>query len=298
VVTDSDVLAQFEEHLTEAGLSPRTLINYVADVRAFLRWCSQQSRPGISLLTPSDVHSYVLHLQAVEQRAGSTINRRLQAIRKFCQFAVKAGLMASNASEGIKLLKKAKEAPQRTLDHVAVSQLVETTQRGTSWLAKRDHAIIQLMLQTGIRVGEVADLRLADMHLQDGAGILTVRMARGMVREIPLNASARRALGAYLAVRPDAEGSDHCFLSRKGTPLSVRSIQHIVSNCAKSAGLDGVSTKTLRLTCAKYMLQSTDNLALVSRLLGHNRTETTARYIMPREGDAAEVAEQSPLNVY
>jgi len=184
------------------------------------------------------------------------------------------------------------------LDRDEVSRLVAVTQQGTSWLAKRDHAIVQLMLQTGIRVGEIANLRLADVHLQHDVGALAVRMGKGQVREIPLNASARRALSIYLAVRPEAEGTDHLFLSREDPPLSVRSIQHMVSKHAKAAGLEGVSAKTLRLTCAKYMLQSTENLTLVSRLLGHNRTETTARYIVSRDGDAAEVAEESPLNIY
>lgn len=298
MVADSDVLAQFQEYLTEDGLSTRTVVNYLADVRAFLRWCSQKNLPGLSALMPSDVQSYLLHLHAVEGRAGSTVNRRLQAIRKLCQFAVETGLTTTNPSVGIKLLKKAPEVTPRTLDRDEVSRLVESIQQGTSWLARRDHAIIQLMLQTGMRVGEMADLRLADVNLHDDAGTLAVRTGKGQVREVPLNASARRSLSSYLAVRPDAGGSDHLFLSREGAPLSVRSIQHVASNHAKAAGLEGVSAKTLRLTCAKYMLQSTENLTLVSRLLGHNRTETTARYIVSRDGDAAEVAEESPLNIY
>jgi site-specific recombinase XerD len=296
-----DLFAQFKAHLTKAGLSRTTIANYLADVRVFAGWVAQTKADTFALsnITASDIQNYCQYLQAVKQSPISTINRHLHSIRKLCSFAVDRGLMSSDPAAAVKLLRRPQPLSPRTLDREEVTRLVQTVQQSRSPLVARDHAIIQMLLQTGIRVGELANLRLSDLDLAEKSGMVTVGASGGVQpRRIPLNASARKALTTYLEVRPASAKSGAVFLSRDARPLSVRSIQQIVSTYAQTAGLTDVSASTLRDTYAAHLLKDSGDLTLVARLLGHRRVETTTKYISPRVEDATEVVEKSSLNVY
>jgi site-specific recombinase XerD len=296
-----DFFAQFKEYLTKAGLSRTTIANYLADVRVFAGWMAQTKGDTFALsnITASDIQDYCQYLQAVKQSPISTINRHLHSIRKLCSFAVDRGLMSSDPAAAVKLFRRPQPLSPRTLDREEVTRLVQTVRQSRSPLVARDHAIIQMLLQTGIRVGELANLRLSDLDLAEKSGMVTVGANGGVQpRRIPLNASARKALTTYLEVRPASAKSDAVFLTRDGRPLSVRSTQQIVSTYAQAAGLTDVSASTLRHTYAAHLLKDSGDLTLVARLLGHRRVETTTKYISPRAEDATEVVEKSSLNVY
>jgi integrase len=143
------------------------------------------------------------------------------------------------------------------------------------------------LLHTGLRVNELVELRLDDVQF-DYPGIhlvvgLPSRHGResqpGETRNVPLEGEARQALRDYLSVRPQIEGEDHLFLSREGHPLSVRSVQRIVSVLGRLAGLEGVSPQALRRTYANRLLATTGNLALVAERLGQPDLVTAAHYV-------------------
>ena len=296
-----ELFTLFKEHLTKAGLSRTTIANYLADVRVFASWIAQTKGDTFALsdITPSDIQDYCQYLGAVKQRPISTINRHLHSIRKLCRFAVNTGLMSSDPSAAVKLLRRPQPLSPRTLDRADVTRLVQAVQQSRSPLVARDHAIIQMLLQTGMRVGELANLRLSDLDLSEKDGTVSVGVSGGkQPRRIPLNTSVRKALNAYLEVRPASAKSDSVFLTRDGRPLSVRSMQQIVSTYARAAGLTTVSASILRNTYAAHLLKDSGDLTLVAQLLGHRRVETTTKYISPRVEDATEVVEKSSLNVY
>jgi integrase/recombinase XerD len=150
---------------------------------------------------------------------------------------------------------------------------------------KRDLAILQLLRHTGIRVGELTALRLGDVTLSERKGQLVVRSGKGSkYRVVPLNADARKALNDYLAVRPKST-SDFLFLGRRSDGLSERSVEKIVLKYAQQAGLEDVSPHTLRHTFGKSALDAGVDLVTVSRLMGHERLETTAIYTTPSPQD-------------
>ena len=293
-----DVLASCCEYLADSGLSPRTIRNYVADLRDLTSWLAHSGRESLLATTEEDIRAYCLQLATAKAHPPATVNRRLQGIRKFFRYAAQTGLVDEDPSLGIKLLPQARSERARGLDRSEAARLLGAVKSGTSRLVKRNYAIIQVMLQTGIRVGELTRLRLADVQLSEEKGSLKIRgdgASEG--REVPLNSSVRRAIGAYLSEREGSRGG-HLFLSVKGQPLSARSVQRLVSIYAQTAGLEDVSTYTLRQTCGQELLRATGDLSLVARLMGHKRVETAIRYILPRHEDLTEVAERSSLNVY
>ena len=276
------LLAQFEEHLVLAQLSPLTVVNYLADLRAFLRWGSDRIGLDFSLtgLTPNNIRAYRSHLLEEKRCAVATANRRLQALRKFCAFAVQVGIMPSNPAEGVQLVQSEGIVPAMPLTGNQVEELLRSSENQQSGLARRDSAILLLLLKTGLRLNELVGLRLDDVKFDHPGTHLTVRDGRnGATRKVPLEGKVRHALYGYLSIRPNVEGEDRLFLSREGRPLSTRSVQRIVSARARAAGLEGVSPQALRRTYASRLLATTGDLALVSRRLGHQNLETTTRYL-------------------
>ncbi len=291
------LLVRFEEHLVLTQLSPATVVNYLADLRALLRWGEEQVGSDFSLvaLTPDDIRAYRAYVFEEKGCAAATVNRQLQTLRKFCAFTTRAGLTDANPAADIAPVQDGdSEATPTPLSEEQVAALVKVSASGQPSLARRDTVILMLLLHTGLRVNELVELRLDDVQF-DYPGIhlvvgLPSRRGRaqppfgkesrpGETRNIPLEGEARQALHDYLSVRPQIEGEDHLFLSREGRPLSVRSVQRIVSTLGRSAGLEGVSPQALRRTYANHLLASTGDLALVAERLGQQDLAAAAHYV-------------------
>ncbi len=292
----ANVVREFGSCLKRSDFSSATIKNYLADIRHFASWLASARTKPVLESTGEDIRDYCLELIALKAHSPSTVNRRIQSIRKFYRYALESGLVEGDPSQGVKLLPQSRSQGVRGLDQSEIKRFLDAVRQGSPRLMKRDYAIVQLMLQTGIRVGELTRLRLPNVSLSKG--ILKIGgQGAPRDREIPLNTSVRKAISAYLEERPPSS-SDHLFLSRKGDPLSVRFVQTLVSGYARVAGLGNVSTYTLRHTYAQHMLRDTGDLSLVARLLGHKRLETAIKYILPRQEDLTEVAERSSLNIY
>lgn len=293
-----ETLAGYEKYLAESGLSQFTVKGYLGDIRQFASWLARVGVPSPLASTTQEIRRYCLQLVMTKAHPPATANRRLQAIRKFFRYSLEEGLVDEDPSLGIKLLPQPPSEGARGLDRSEVERLLDAVRTGGSRLAARDYAIVQLMLQTGIRVGELTRLKLSDLALSDDRGALIVK-GRGTSqdREIPLNNSVRKALKAYLDERCERT-SGHLFLSSKGKALSARSVQRLVNSYAQAAGLENVSTYSLRQTYGQQLLRDTGDLSLVARLMGHKRLETAIKYIVPGQEDLSEIAESSSLNVY
>ncbi|MGB3904230.1 MAG: tyrosine-type recombinase/integrase [Anaerolineae bacterium] len=292
-----DIMVEYQKYLEESGLSMVTIKSYVSEIKSYGFWLGcARTRPLLEG-TGDDIEDYCRELVAEKAHSAATVNRRLQSIRKFYRYALQVGLVQEDPSLGLKLLPQPKSQARKGLSEPEIERLLEAVRQGPPRLARRDNAIVQLMLHTGIRVGELTGVRVSEVSLSEEQGVLTVRgQVAGQGREIPLNASLRQAIVAYLDERATSE-DDHLFLSRKGSPLSVRSVQRLINSYARAAGLEGVSTYTLRQTCGELMLRDTSDLSLVARVMGHKRLETAIKYILPRQEDLTEVAEKSSLNL-
>jgi site-specific recombinase XerD len=293
-----ETLRQYADYLVDSGLSGLTVKNYAADLKHVASWLARNGGGALLAVSGDDIEAYRLDLVSARAHPPATVNRRLQAIRKFFRYALERGLVDVDPSLGIKLLPQSRSEGPRGLNPSEVERLLGAVRQGSSRLTGRDYAIIQVMLQTGIRVGELTRLRLSDVRLSGNTGQLRIS-GEGVsgTREVPLNSSVRRAVSDYLSERAGSAG-DHLFLSVKGEPLSARSVQRLVATYARAAGLEDVTTYTLRQTYGQQLLKDTGDLSLVARLMGHKRLETAVKYFVPAQEDVTEVAERSSLNVY
>jgi integrase/recombinase XerC len=275
------LLRRFESYLQQHSLSPTTVRNYLADLRAFSRWHLATSHARPERFTPADFKAYRHYLCNETGHSTATVNRRLQSLRLFGRFLQEMGHVAENPTREIKLVRNGNgpEIAPRTLTKAEIARLTEAIRSGRPSLVERDHAIMQLMLQAGLRVHEVAALRLRDlMALRRGMAVEVRGKRHSTSRRVPLNAVAARALRGYIAVRPAIPRVDHLFVSQRGQPLSMRSIQRVIDTNANTAGLEGVCAQSLRHTCAKTMLEDTRDAALVAQWLGQRSARGLDRY--------------------
>jgi site-specific recombinase XerD len=283
-----ELFTRFEEHLARSALASTTIVNYLADLRTFARWHADVEGATSALLelTPDDIREYRRHMQINKGWTPATINRRLQAVRKFYSFAMETGLTASNPAAGVQLVPRPEPNPPRALDPEEVTNLLQAIHAGRPSLVKRDYAIVQLLLQTGIKLGELTRLRLSDVQLWgNGEGELLVgggnpRESDGnRGRQVPLNSLACAALQDYLQIRPPSNSTENLFLSQDGNCISKRTVQRLIRIHTQAAGLEDVSAHVLRHTFAVSTLADTGDISLLSRLLGHRCMETTAKYL-------------------
>jgi integrase/recombinase XerC len=276
--------AQFKAHLVASGLSSTTVINYMADLRAFLRW-SEETRGSEASpfdLEPSDIQEYCIFLRDGLGRAPATVNRRIQALRKFYKFAVEQGWASTNPADEVALLSETVSTRSRGLSPDDVSRLMQVVRGGRRRWADRDWAILQTFLGAGLKLSELTQLLQADVHTDRDAPCLDVRDAAGQpARCVPLDAEVRDALQAYQASRRAAPNVEHFFVNRDGRPISTRSVQRLLRHYARTAELSELTTQSLRYLYARKAYDDSQNPETVARLLGHRHLATTVRYLRP-----------------
>jgi site-specific recombinase XerD len=284
--SDYPDIASFIAELGRQGMAAKTITTYTSDLVSFARWFTDSTGEAFraASVTPSDILDYKAHLRTVQRRQAATVNRRLAALRKFFLWAQATGRIAELPTATVKGVPAAPRAP-KSLPKRDVDRLIREAQKAGN---KRNLAIVQLLRHTGLRVGELCSLRLSDIRTSERKGSVLVRSGKGdKDRTIPLNHDVREAVDAYLAVRP-AAADDHLFLGQRGEPLQTDGVQLIVRKLARRAGLEKVTPHVLRHSFAKHVLDAGEDLATVSRLLGHERLETTAIYTEPTAADLEE----------
>jgi site-specific recombinase XerD len=225
-------------------------------------------------VTPTDLREYRGYLLNVERRQPATVNRRLAALRKFFTWAKSAGLITELPTEQVRGVKAMPRAP-KWLEKRDVDRLMRAVEGGGN---KRDLAILQLLRHAGLRVSELVNVRLDDLELSERKGQVQVQSKGGKHRVVPLNVDVRRAIEAYLQVRPQT-ADPSLFISSHDRQLTTRAVEDVVSKYAHLAGVQDVTPHTLRHTFGKHLVEAGVDLGAVATLLGHERLGSTAIYI-------------------
>src|SRR5215210_1912603 len=162
----------FFEALKAQGSAELTIRNYRSDLAHFVTWFEGSTAEPFSpaAITPTDIRDYRSHLLNVERRAPATIQRRLAALRKFCQWALGQEQLKDDPSQGVKGVASVPRAP-KWLEKKDVDKLIRAVERAGN---KRDLAIIATLRHTGLRVGELCSLRLESVQISDRKGQLQV----------------------------------------------------------------------------------------------------------------------------
>ncbi len=274
---DARALAAFARHLdSERGLSKHTLRAYLSEAKRLAELPECVRGGGLDRIDALAVRSYLASFHRTHKP--STRNRRLAALRAFFRFRVRGGERVADPTEGLPGPKSSVRLPS-PLSAGDCETLVETEETGRApRLATRDRALFELLYGTGLRVGELASMRVRDWdaHRRE----LRVLGKGGKERIVPVPAKAREALEAWLALR-EREGllGQPLFTNARGGALSDRGVRVILRRRMLVAGIARpASPHTLRHSYATHLLDADVDLRAIQELLGHERLSTTQAY--------------------
>ncbi|MEO8459786.1 MAG: tyrosine recombinase XerC [Dokdonella sp.] len=256
----------------ERRYSPATLKGYA---RALTQL--QAHAEAASLSHWHDVTTAQLQaLVAQEHRRGlgpASLAALLSACRSFFRFLARDGEVSLNPAVGVRTPKLRRKLPN-VLDVDEASSLVDL--RATDRDAPRDHALLELLYSSGLRVAEIVSLRWSD--LDSGEGLLTVVGKGSKTRIVPVGSKALAAL-ATLRDQQSPAGDDAIFVGRQGRSMSTNAVRERVKRRAREQGVwKRVYPHLLRHSCASHMLESSGDLRAVQELLGHADIGTTQIY--------------------
>ena len=224
--TTTQSLELFITALLGQNYSPRTLRAYSDDLRQFIQWI-EENRVDWDIprrFTRADIEGFMSYL-AGQQMTGATRVRKLAAIRKFFTFMEENRIIAGNPANTVKGARREEKEPGILYKEQYKALLYEASDN------PRDYAIIMTFSQTGIRLSELANLRVEDADFDNK--VLTVRQGKGKKdRQIPLVDEEVRALRNYLRYRASQLVLDDeiFFLAKNGTSLNVSTVKYIGSS--------------------------------------------------------------------
>ena len=273
-------IARFHRHLEANGNSRHTISSYLHDLGLLAEALGADAE--LEAIGTDDVARFLASDPVTTKADGSakapgSVDKVRTSVKAFFRWAHESGLVEANPTAAIRLRHRRRPAPD-VLTHQEARHLVKTIDQTRGAKAQRDAALIDLILNTGLRVSEVLGLDLADVNVAEKH--LTVTAKGGETHKVFLNARSRRRLGAYIKRRKQVLAeSQALFLSNRRRRLSVRQAQLLVEEWLTQAGIaKKVTVHGLRHTFATLLLERTGNLRTVQEALRHRSIATTVRY--------------------
>ncbi len=267
-----DAHKEFKKYLSENKRSASTIVAYSKDIEQLVNFLEEASKNHIHEVTKENLEAFLAKMT----KSGYTpksISRKLNSTRTFYRFLKTNGYITDDPSLLVAHPRYQLAAPRI---------LTPTEYRALRDAARSDarmFAVIELLLQTGIRIGELANLKLSD--IQKG-GLHIAPAEKHEERIVPLNKRAQEALNKYLEVRPKqptAANSNHLFITKSGKPFLIRNIRTAVERYFRLAEIKNAKVNDLRHTFVGHHLKHGVSLPLISKVLGHKRLSTTERYL-------------------
>jgi integrase/recombinase XerD len=271
--------ASFLQMLIEDDTSPKTHEAYLGDLNGFKKWVESNSDTfEPSEIITLDIVQYRNWLQE-EGRAPATINRKLVAIKRYCQHLVDIDVLSKDPSKKVKLVPEVESAPR----HMSGKQEHKLVKAVMTHGTIRDQALIILMLNTGLRAMEVCQLERRDIELSKKAGRVMVRGGkRNKYRKVPLNSTAREIMREYIDQLPLE--SKYLWPGINDGHLGTRGLGYVVKKYVELAGLKNITPHVLRHRFAYKIVKASD-LNQAATFLGHDSLDTTAVYTVPTDED-------------
>jgi len=263
-----NLLPKFVDSLKQRGRSPSTVLAYRADLEQLVTFLRGKNKVMPEAINSADLESFRDTLLA-EKYTPKSVSRKLNAVKTFFRWLIADNHLTTDPSINVAHPKIESSLPKflSPLEYRALRDVV----RGDTRIA----AIVELILQTGLRISEVANLKTENVK---DSTLKIEAYATQPERTIPLNKPAKDALDGYTANRPKVP-SPYVFISKNGKPLAVRNIRAAIDRYMQRAEVPNYSVNDLRTTFMVENIKAGVDLVLLSQVAGHKRLSTTERYL-------------------
>jgi len=275
----------FVAFLKSKGKAYATILAYGNDIAQFTQHLKNRALVNIEQITSEDIEAFKNDLLE-KKYTSKSVARKLNSIKTYFRFLMANFKLSQNPSESVAHPKYSLNPP-RILTKIEYRSLRDSCRSDP-----RMYAIVELFLQTGIRISELARLTMDDII--DGNKLHIVSYESHETRTIPLNKPAQAALDVWLAHRPRVANKS-LFITKTGNQFQVRNIRTAMDRYFRIAGIMASTVNDLRHTFIAHQLKAGTPLILVSKLAGHKRLSTTEKYlefIREKAGSSSEKLEE------
>ncbi|MDR1393203.1 MAG: tyrosine recombinase XerC [Bifidobacteriaceae bacterium] len=278
------VLEAFAAALRGEGLAPLTISAYRRDTLDLLQRLVIESDADLGQIVLDDLRDWLMfHMKQGD--AKSSLARRGASIKRFLGWATEQGRVMTNAASRLRTPAAERYLPRTLTQREAgtVMDQAAALAAGGDPIAQRDHALVELIYATGIRVSEAVSLDLEALDLD--RRMVRVLGKGNKERVVPFGRPAALALAAWLEHgRPDllrttgGAARTAVFLGARGARLDARQARVAVHRAAQRAGVEDLAPHGLRHSAATHLLEGGSDLRSVQEMLGHSSLATTQRY--------------------
>lgn len=256
----SHILYMIEDYLMELelrGQSKNTIRNYRYTISNFLEFTDKSPES----INEQDIKRYMIYLKNQKNATNRTIHRHLNALRSFFRY------QNIDIADKVQLPKLSKPLP-KFLTREEIKILLEKTDR------LRDKCLIRLLYSTGLRVSELVNLNKNDIKTES-IHVISGKGAKDRI--VFVDPGTQEMINRYISERSD--DNEALFLSTHGDRISARTIQWLIKNYSKKAGIEKkVTPHVLRHSFATHMLEGDADIVVIKELLGHSNLATTQIY--------------------
>ena len=263
------LINEFISYLKSQGKSAFTIIAYKKDLEQFVGFLTTKEKADIREVKKEDIDGFIARLLS-DNYTKKSASRKLNSIRTFFRYLKNQRVIEQNPSLDVSHPKYTSTPPR------ILSKLEYHALRDFSKDDPRTYALIEILLQTGIKIGELSSIHLEDV----GDNQLDIRpYGKNPKREVPLNKSIRKAIADYLKVRGNNAKDSHLFITRSGKPILIRNIRQIINRCFREVEIENATVNDLRNTFIAQQLLNGASLEYIAKIVGHKRLSSTERFL-------------------
>lgn len=263
-------LKMFSDSLLKKGRSTNTIVAYRGDINQLVIFLETKAKIfTVDKINVNNIEDFKKELGENSYTAKS-ISRKLNSIKNFFSFLKKDDVISIDPSTEIKHPKYGQEVPKilKPIEYRSLRDACRNDPRAT--------AIVELMLQCGLRIKEIENLKLEAVG--ENEVVIESYESHGQ-RTVPLNNSAKTAIKRYIEENRYQTKSTHVFVTKSGRKLLARNIRSLLNRYFEKADIKDVKVNDLRNTFIAFQLKSGVPIDVVSQVVGHKRISTTEKYL-------------------
>ena len=265
-----EALNLFTDTLNKKGKSINTIVAYKGDINQLIIFLGKKQFTEVQSIGLKEIEDFKKDLTENGYTAKS-VSRKLNSIKNFFSFLKDEGKISLDPSTEVKHPKYENDIPKilKPIEYRSLRDACRNDIRAT--------AIVELMLQAGLRIKEIESLKIEDIKENE---VVIESYESHSQREVPLNNSAKTALKRYLdEVRADNSKNKNVFITKTGRVLLARNIRSLLNRYFNKADIKGIKVNDLRNTFIVFQLKAGVPLDVVSQVVGHKRISTTEKYL-------------------